>query len=80
MNGTDAYLDAFMNGFEFVLLAIEGRLQVEDLSKEDRARLEVFLQEYWRVAQAYRQRRPADDSLLQIEGVVAAEIAPMMAN
>lgn len=80
MHGTEPYLDAFMNGFEFVLLAIEGRLRVEDLSAEDRARLEVFLKEYWRIAEAYRHRRPADVPGLQIEGRMQAALEPVMTN
>jgi hypothetical protein len=81
MHATDEYLDAFMNGFEFVLLAIRGRLQVEELSKEDRARLELFLKEYWRIAEAYRNRRPAaDEARLQIEGRLSAALEPVMTN
>lgn len=55
----DAYMEAFMNGFEFVLLAIRGRLAEADLPADERARLELFLADYSRIAGAYRQRRAA---------------------
>lgn len=55
----DAYLEAFMNGFEFVLLAMRGRLQEGQLPPEERARLESFLEDYARITRAYRERRPA---------------------
>ena len=55
----DAYLDAFMNGFEFVLLAMRGRVQEERLPAADKARIEAFLEDYARIARAYRNRAPA---------------------
>lgn len=79
MQDGDAYLGAFMNGFEFVLLAIRGRIQVEDLKPEDKKRLEAFLDEYSRIAEAYKSRQP-DREALVIEGRVKAELAPTMSN
>ncbi|MFA5861948.1 MAG: hypothetical protein WDA16_09680 [Candidatus Thermoplasmatota archaeon] len=55
----DAYLEAFMNGFEFVLLAIRGRLAEDNLPPAERARLEAFLQDYWRIVNAYKERTQA---------------------
>jgi hypothetical protein len=52
----DAYLDAFMNGFEFVLLAMRGRLQEAGLDEQERARIETFLADYARIVNAYRAR------------------------
>lgn len=57
----EGYLEAFMNGFEFVLLAIRGRLQESGLDAEERARIESFLQDYDRIARAYRARAPAPE-------------------
>lgn len=55
----DAYLDAFMDGLEFVLLAMRGRMAESRLPLAARERLESFLAEYGRMATAYRERRPA---------------------
>lgn len=55
----DAYLDAFMNGFEFVLLAMRGRLEETHLSADERARIESFLADYARIVSAYRARSAA---------------------
>ncbi len=79
MQNTDGYLDAFMNGFDFVLLAMRGRIETEDLTKEDRARLQTFINEYSRVAEAYRNRTPATTTL-HIEGRIRAEMEPLAAN
>ena len=57
----DAYLEAFMNGFEFVLLAMRGRVQEDRLPPADKARIEAFLDDYARIARAYRARTPAPD-------------------
>lgn len=77
----EAYMEAFMNGFEFVLLAIRGRLAEEDLEPAERARLEVFLADYSRIAQAYRLRRVAvAPEGLVVSGRVPAEILPVMGN
>ena len=56
--GPDGYLEAFMNGFEFVLLAMRGRLQEADLPTDERARIEAFLADYWRIVQAFQARAP----------------------
>ena len=72
----DAYMEAFMNGFEFVLLAIRGRLAEEKLAPDERRRLEVFLADYAKIAEAYRLRRPAPDAPgLAIHGRIAADVA-----
>ena len=55
----EGYLDAFMNGFEFVLFAIRGRLQESRLDATERARIESFLADYDRIARAYRERQDA---------------------
>lgn len=84
--GSDAYLDAFIHGFEFVLLAIRGRLAENNLPAAERERLEGFLEDYWRISRAYHARRPApaaaaaDASFLGIQGRLPAEIAPVMKN
>lgn len=57
----EGYLEAFMNGFEFVLFAIRGRLQESHLDAAERARIETFLQDYDRIARAYRNRSPAPE-------------------
>ena len=80
---SDAYLDAFMNGFEFVLLAMRGRLAEADLPEEDRARLEAFLADYRRIARAYHDRTAAPKApanLLRIHGNVQAEVEAVMKN
>ena len=80
---SDAYLDAFMNGFEFVLLAMRGRLAEADLPADDRARLERFLDDYRRVARAYHDRTAAPippAHLLRIHGNVPAEVEAVMKN
>lgn len=58
--GPDAYLEAFMNGFEFVLLAIRGRLAEDSVPAAERARLEAFLEDYWRLVNAYKERTQAE--------------------
>lgn len=79
--GSEAYLEAFMNGFEFVLLALRGRLATEPLTKEDRKRLEAVLADYARITQAYRARREApSDEILRFAGRLPAEVTPTMAN
>ena len=79
--GSDGYLEAFMNGFEFVLLAIRGRLAETDLPDEERQRLEAFLEDYWRIAKAYRDRRPAPEpSGLSVSGPFAADLKAVAPN
>ncbi len=60
-NDPEAYLEAFMNGFEFVLLAMRGRLQETGLSPADRARIEAVIEDYARIVEAFRARRPAPE-------------------
>ena len=69
-----------MNGFEFVLLAIRGRLAEADMPADERARLELFLQDYSRIAQAYRQRRAARETGLVLHGPVRADAAMVATN
>lgn len=78
----EAYMEAFMNGFDFVLLAIRGRLAEGGLPPQDRARLEVFLTDYSRIAQAYRERReaPHAELALAITGRVRSSIEPVATN
>lgn len=78
----EAYMEAFMNGFEFVLLAIRGRLGEGGLPPQERARLEVFLADYSRIAQAYRDRRaaPAAELALAITGRMAVSLEPVATN
>jgi hypothetical protein len=56
---SDAYLEAFMSGFEFVLLAIRGRLAEANVPAAERARLEAFLADYWRISASYHERHAA---------------------
>lgn len=58
----DDHLDAFMNGFEFVLLAMRGRLAEAKMPANERARLESFLADYNRLVEAYRNRTPQAES------------------
>ena len=78
----EAYMEAFMNGFEFVLLAIRGRLAEGGLPAQERARLEVFLADYSKIAQAYRDRRaaPAAEMALAITGRMSASLEPVATN
>lgn len=48
-----------MSGFDFVLLAMRGRLAEGDLPAEERAKLEGFLADYLRISEAFRARRAA---------------------
>lgn len=75
--GAEAYMEAFMNGFEFVLLAIRGRLAEGGLPREERDRLEAFLADYARIAQAYHARREAP---LEIRGPVRAKLETTAVN
>lgn len=59
LDGSDEYLDAFMHGFEFVLLAMRGRLLEEKLADAERAKLEAFVADYSRFVRAYRERTEA---------------------
>jgi hypothetical protein len=77
----EAYMEAFMNGFDFVLLAIRGRLAEADMHPAERARLELFLQDYSKIAQAFRDRR-ADLAPrgLAIHGSIKSQLEPMATN
>ena len=79
----EAYMEAFMNGFEFVLLAIRGRLVEADLPAAERARLEIFLTDYSKIAAAYRDRRAAPaiaSPALSIHGRVPIEVETTAVN
>jgi hypothetical protein len=79
--GSDAYLDAFMNGFEFVLLAMRGRIQEADIPVDERARLEAFLADYMRISKAYHDRTPAPARKgLTIDGRMPVDVVPAMVN
>lgn len=51
---TPEYLNAYLNGMQFVLLALEGRM--DDLDGEDRAEMRAFLDEYHEIAMRMRER------------------------
>ncbi len=55
VSDSEDYLDAFMNGFEFILLAMQGRLS--ELDDETQERVRTFLADYKRVSDGYRARR-----------------------
>ena len=78
----DAYLEAFMNGFEFVLLAMRGRLQEDALPPAERARIEAFIADYARITQAYRERRvaPVDPSPLATASPFKALVSAFAGN
>lgn len=76
----EAYMAAFMNGFEFMLLAIRGRLAEEDMSDSERARLDAFLADYAHIAQAYHARTEAPASPLSIQGRVKAALETAAVN
>ena len=78
---SEDYLQAFMSGFDFVLLAIRGRMQEADLPEAERARLEAFLADYWRISRAFHERTDAPAPVpLALTGPVRAEVPPAMAN
>jgi hypothetical protein len=77
---SEAYLEAFMSGFEFVLLAIRGRLAEPGVPAAERARLESFLADYWRISAAYHERHPAPGQGLGIGGPFRAELPSVAAN
>lgn len=51
---TPEYMNAYLNGMQFVLLALEGR--IEDLDGKDREDLRSFLDEYHELAMRMRER------------------------
>lgn len=59
----DEYLAAFMSGFEFVLLGIEGRLHDAKLDARARAELLAFVRDYQRVVQEHRERGTPEGAL-----------------
>ena len=69
-----------MNGFEFVLLAIRGRLAEANLTVAERTRLEGFLADYSRIAQAYRERREEREDKLVLRGPVVVDLAAFTKN
>lgn len=78
--GSETYLEAFMSGFEFVLLAMRGRLAEVELPDDEKARMEAFLEDYWRISRAYHDRQPGKLEPLSVTGPVPVELAPTMAN
>jgi hypothetical protein len=77
---SEAYLEAFMSGFEFVLLAIRGRLAEPGVPQAERERLESFLADYWRISAAFHERHPAPAAGLGIGGPFRAELPTVAAN
>jgi hypothetical protein len=51
---TPEYLNAYLNGMQFVLLAIEGR--IDEFDDEERETLRAFLDEYHEIAMRMRER------------------------
>lgn len=77
----DGFLDAFMHGFEFALLAIRGRLQESDMEPAERARIEAFLADYARITRAYQARTPAPaPEGLAIQGRLPVELEIVARN
>lgn len=76
----EAYMDAFMNGFEFVLLAMRGRLAEGALPAAERERIEAFLGDYAKIAKAYRERSEAPPSPLAIKGPLVADLEALTTN
>lgn len=78
---SEEYLQAFMSGFEFVLLAMQGRLEEGTLPEEERARVEAFLADYWRIARAFHDRHDAPASAATVfQGPLQVDVPPAMAN
>ena len=78
---SEDYLQAFMSGFDFVLLAMQGRLKEGGLPAEERARLEAFLADYWRISRAFHDRHEAPvPTGIAIKGPLLADLPPVMAN
>jgi hypothetical protein len=78
--GSDAYLEAFMHGFEFVLLAMRGRIAEEHVPADERAKLEAFLADYVRIVKAYRERADAKAAPGLAASVFRAEVTAALAN
>jgi len=83
---TSEYLEAFMSGFEFALLAIRGRLADARLSDVERESLLAFLADHERIARAYHARTrdaaAARGDLAALAGARAfrAEVSAVAAN
>lgn len=69
-----------MNGFEFVLFAIRGRLAEADLPADERERLEGLLADHSRIAQAYHDRKEERGEKLVFHGPFVADVALMTSN
>lgn len=52
--GRPEYVNAYLNGMQFVLLALQGRLK--DLDGDDRRVIEEFVEEYNELAMEMRER------------------------
>ena len=77
----EAYMDAFMNGFEFVLLAMRGRLAEGALPPAEKERVERFLADYAKLARAYRDRKGAPEvAPLTVRGPVVADLEALAKN
>lgn len=70
-----------MSGFDFVLLAMRGRLAEAGLPETERARIETFLADYWRISRAFHERHeaPAPSSIV-VRGPVLPDVPAVMAN
>jgi hypothetical protein len=73
-------MDAFMNGFEFVLLAMRGRLAEGALPAAERERITSFLADYSRIASAYRQRKAGAPPALVLHGRVLPDLEERASN
>jgi hypothetical protein len=70
-----------MSGFDFVLLAMQGRLREGTLPEDERARIESFLADYWRISRAFHDRKEAPAPMgLAIHGPVVADLPAVAAN
>lgn len=78
---SEDYLQAFMSGFDFVLLAMQGRLKEGDLPEAERARVEAFLADYWRISRAFHARHEVSAPPgFSIKGPLVADLPPVAAN
>lgn len=69
-----------MSGFEFVLLAIQGRLAEPTLDPAERARIESFLADYWRISESYHQRHAPKVEAPAVVLPFPVELAPQVVN
>lgn len=70
-----------MSGFDFVLLAMRGRLAEADLPDTERDRIETFLADYWRISRAFHERHEAPvPSGILVQGPVLSEVPSAMVN